>query len=233
VSNAPKLSSDTLGFYRGVPSSVVTDALFRLGIGSWMDDVRPINPAWQVAGRARTLVYAPRTGMKHASHSVYSVAETVEPGDVIVIATDGARGWTMGENIAHWCLNHGVGGIVTDGRIRDSLEISALGLPLFARGTTARPFHGEIDVVDVDVPVACGGAYVRPGDLIVGDADGVVIAPNEIADTLVQEADELMALEKEQEVAIRDGAPLATIQDISRRKKVRKGPAISLQARRG
>ena len=86
--------------------------------------------------------------------------------------------------------------------------------------------------VGVALPVACGGAYVRPGDLLVGDADGIVIAPHEVADTLVQEAEEIMALEKEQEVAIRDGAPLATIQDISRRKKVRKGPAVSLQARR-
>lgn len=233
MSEAHGLSSETLGFYRGVPSSIVTDALFRFGIGGWMDGVRPIDPAWHVAGRVRTLVYAPHTGMKHARHSIYSVAEMVEPGDVIVIATDEARGWIMGENIAHWCLNHQVGGIVTDGHVRDSLEIRELGLPLFARGTTARPFHGEIDVVDVDVPVTCGGAYVRPGDLIVGDADGIVIAPNEIADALVQEAEELIALEKEQEIAIRDGGPLATIQDISRRKKIRKGPAVALQARRG
>jgi regulator of RNase E activity RraA len=232
VKETTRLSGKTLDFYRTVPSSIVTDALFRLGLGSWMDDVRPINRAWHVVGRIRTVQYAPKSGLKHASHSIYSVCEAVAPGDVIVVATGETRGWIMGENMAHFCINHGLGGIVTDGRIRDSLEIHDLSLPVFARGTTARPFHTEVDVVDFDVPVQCGGAYVRPGDLIVGDADGIVVAPQEVADALVVEAEELMALEKEQEIAIRDGAALAAIQDISRRKKIRKGPAIDPAAKR-
>jgi 4-hydroxy-4-methyl-2-oxoglutarate aldolase len=110
--------------------------------------------------------FEPKSGMRHAAHSLYTFCEMVAPGDVIVMATGGARTWMMGENMAHFCLYRGLGGIVTDGRIRDALEIRALDLPVFARGATARPFHTEIDIVDVDVPVSCGGAYVRPGDLI-------------------------------------------------------------------
>lgn len=229
---AAPLADEVVAFYKDVPSSIVTDALFRLGLGSWMDDVRPINRAWHVAGRVRTVEYAPKSGLKHASHSIYSVCEAVEPGDVLVVATGPTTGWIMGENMAHFCINHGLGGIVTDGRIRDSLEIHDLSLPVFSRGTTARPSHTQVDVVDFDVPVQCGGAYLRPGDLVVGDADGIVVAPQEVAEALMAEAEELQALEKEQEIAIRDGAPFKVIQDISRRKKIRKGPAIELVARR-
>jgi 4-hydroxy-4-methyl-2-oxoglutarate aldolase len=228
----PALSNDALAFFRGVPSSIVTDSLFRFGLGSWMDDVLPVNRGWQVAGRVRTLCYAPKSGVKHANHTLYSVCEAVAPGDVIVVATGGTRGWIMGENIAHFCLNHGLGGIVTDGRVRDSLELAGLDLPVFSRGTSARPFRMDVDVVAFDTPVECGGAYLRPGDLVVGDVDGVVVVPHELADALVIEAEEIMALEKEQEIAIRDRAPRSVIDDISRRKKIRKGPAFDPAARR-
>lgn len=231
MSSVPSTSEEILAFYRQLPSSIVTDSLFRFGLGSWMDDVMPLNRSWQVAGRVRTLHYAPKSGLKHGGHTLYSVAETIEPGDVIVVATGGTRGWIMGENIAHYCLNHGVGGIVTDGRVRDSLELVDLDLPIFARGTSARPFRLEIDVVAMDTAVECGGAYLRPGDLIVGDADGIAIVPHELTDTLVVEAEEILALEKEQEIAIRERAPRAVIDDISRRKKIRKGPAFEPVAR--
>lgn len=227
----PKISSAALDFYRTSSSSIVTDSLYRMELGAWMDDVHPVNRSWKVAGRARTIQYAPKSGMKHSSQSIYSVCESVEPGDVLVIATGETRGWLMGENMAHFCMYHHAGGIVTDGKVRDCIEIASLDFPVFCRGFTARPFHTEVDVVSVDMPVLCGGGYVRPGDLVVGDADGVVIVPWEIGDALVQEAEELNVLEKEQEIAIRDGAPLKDIQEISRLKKVRKGPVFNRVAR--
>lgn len=229
----PAATAETVAFFRTLPSSIVTDSLFRFGLGAWMDDVLPINPGWRVAGRVRTLRFAPPSGIRHSGHTLYSACEAVEPGDVIVAATGGTRGWIMGENIAHFCLNHGLGGIVTDGRIRDSLEIAELDLPVFARGTSARPFRGEVEVVELDAPVECGGAYLRPGDIVVGDADGVAVVPHELAEALVAEAQELLILEKEQEIAIRDGAPRAVIDDISRRKKIRRGPAFDPSAKRG
>ena len=231
MSTPPALSPEVLAFYRTSPSSIVTDALHRLGIGGWMDEVQPVNRSWKVAGRARTMQFAPKSGMKYADHSVYSVCEAVEPGDVIVLAGGGTRGWVMGENMAHFCMYHQLGGIVTDGKIRDSLEIAGLDFPVFCRGTTARPFHTDVAVVAFDEPVICAGGYVRPGDLIVGDADGIVIAPAEVAEALIEEVMELDLLEKEQEIAIRDGRPLKDIQEISRRKKVRKGAPFTAVAR--
>jgi 4-hydroxy-4-methyl-2-oxoglutarate aldolase len=212
----PTLSADTLAFYAGLPSSIVTDGLHRFGLGAWMDGVHPLDPAWRIAGRVRTLQYAPKSGVKHSGHSIYTVAESLEPGDVLLLATNGGRGWLLGENIAHFCMFEGLAGIVTDGRVRDVAELRELGFPIFAGGMTARPFHAEIEVVAVDVPVECAGGYMRPGDLIVGDPEVV----------------EIQGLEKEQEILIRDRAPLADILEVSRLKKIRKGPPFEGVARR-
>ena len=97
----------------------------------------------------------------------------------------------------------------------------------FAAGTSARPASSEVEIVAVDVPVRCGGAYLRPGDLITGDRDGIAVAPHEAIEALVAECEDLLLLEKEQELAIRDGASAAAIAAISRRKKQRKGPPFS------
>jgi len=227
----PIIGPEALEFYRPAPSSIVTDALTRFGVGAWMDDVLPLDPAWRVSGRVRTLQYGPKAGMKLSRHSIYSFRDEMEPGDVMVIGTGGTRGWLLGENTIHYCLNRGIGGVVTDGKVRDVRELLEIPLPVFSRGPTARPFLSEVEVVAVDVPVEYGGAYVRPGDLIVGDLDGIVLAPNEAAEPLIAEAAELQVLEKEQEIAIRERQSLAIVQDVSRRKKLRKGPAFNPKPR--
>jgi regulator of RNase E activity RraA len=111
-----------------------------------MDDILPLAPTWRVCGRVRTMAYGPRSGMRHAGHRLYTVAEMVEPGDVVVLAAAGTRGWLLGENMAHFCINHGLGGIVTDGRVRDALELAELPLPIFAAGTSARPASSEVEI---------------------------------------------------------------------------------------
>ena len=227
MTTIPTIGADALDYYRTVPSSIVTDALTRIEAGAWMDDVLPLSPTWRVSGRIRTLQYGPKTGMKLSPHSIYSFCDEMEPGDVMVVGTGGTRGWLLGENTIHYCVNRGLGGLVTDGKVRDVLELLEIPFPVFSRGPTARPFMSEVEVVAADVPVVCGGAFVRPGDLIVGDVDGIVVAPNEAADLLITEAVELQELEKEQEIAIRNRSSLAAVRDVSRRKKIRKGPAFN------
>ncbi len=231
MSAVPSLPAAVATAYRAFSSSIVTDALARFGVGAWMDDVLPINPAWRLSGRVRTLCYGPRSGMKRAGHTLYTMAELVEPGDVVILAAAGTRGWLLGENMAHFCINHRLGGLVTDGRVRDATELAELDLPIFAAGTSARPSSSEVEVVAIDVPVRCAGAYLRPGDFIVGDRDGIVVTPHEAVEALVIEAEDLLALEKEQEIAIRDGGSAAAIAEISRRKKQRKGKPFDVTAR--
>jgi 4-hydroxy-4-methyl-2-oxoglutarate aldolase len=233
MSSIPAISAEAVAFYRTASSSLVTDAMFRFGIGAWIDDVHPVDPAWRIAGRVRTVTMAAKSGLKHPPQSFYTVAEALEPGDIMLVGTDGGRGWLIGENIAHFLLGKGLAGFVTDGRIRDTLELRDLGFPVFARRSSARPFGFEIEIVEVDAPIRCGGAYVRSGDLLVGDADGIVVVPHEAVERLVEETAELMVLEKEQEIAIASGASAAEIQKISQRKKTVKGAPFDPVARKG
>lgn len=224
MTDIPKISSTAHELYKTVSSSILTDSMRRLGLGTWMDEVEPLKLSWRVSGRVRTLQFGIKTGMKYSSHSIYTFAETFEEGDVMVIAAQGTRGWLLGENIASFCINCGVAGIVTDGRIRDRLELLELPLPVFTKGSTARPFIGEVEVVAVDVPVECGGAYVRPGDLIIGDFDGVAVAPNAGVEALIAEARDLIQIEHEQGLAISQRRTLKEIRAIADRKQGRIGP---------
>lgn len=231
MTDIPRIDPSRLAFYRGVSSSVLTDSMGRLGIGSWMDEVQPLDLEWKVAGRARTLQFGLRNGIRQSAHSIYTFAETFEEGDVMVIGAQGTRGWLLGENIASFCINCGVAGIVTDGRIRDRLELAELPLPVFARGSTARPFKAEVEVVAVDVPLEVGGAYVVPGDLVLGDFDGVAVAPNAAVDALVAEAEDIARIEHDQGVAIAEKRTLREIRGIADKKAQRVGPEFDRSLR--
>ncbi len=79
MAGIPEITNDILAHYRDVPTGLVTDALGRLGLGSWMDDVRPLNPASKVFGRIRTIRFAPRSGIKRPGNSVYSIIRDFAP----------------------------------------------------------------------------------------------------------------------------------------------------------
>jgi regulator of RNase E activity RraA len=149
---------------------------------------------------------------------------------VLVIATGGTRSWLFGENIAHLALYQGLKGMVTDGRVRDAGELKEMDIPIFSRGVSARP-PGDLELAAVDVPVECGGAQVRPGDLLIGDIDGIVVVPNQAIEPLIIEVEDLAALEKRQEEAIEARASLADIQAVLAAKKQRKGGPVEIVER--
>lgn len=217
----PQISKDSLEYFRTAPSSILNDAMTRCGLGNWVEEVHPLKDEWHVAGRVRTILYGPKTGDNLTKHSIYSFADTIDDGDVILLAAGGHRGWLMGENIANYCINSGAAGVIADGFVRDKGELLEMSLPVFARGTSARPSGRDIGIVAVDVPVATTCGYVFPGDLIVADMDGVVVAPNTWVDRLKLEAQDMARLEKEQEIAIRNRQPLSAINEINSRKKIR------------
>ncbi|HZA65824.1 MAG TPA: RraA family protein [Geminicoccaceae bacterium] len=221
LTHAPEL----LARYRAAPTGLVCDSLGRLGLAGFMDDVLPLDSSWHISGRIRTVSYAPRGGIRRTSQSIYSIARRFEVGDVLVIGTGGTRSWILGENVAHMAMYQGLVGIVTDGRVRDGGELRELAFPVFSRGLAVRPPSADIELVDWDVPIACGGAQVRPGDILVGD--GVVVVPGEAAEPITIELDDLAALELEQERAIEARASMPVIQEILARKKQRRGPPFA------
>jgi len=221
MTKPPELSETIRDRFRRVQSGVVCDAMGRLGLSGFMDEVRPFRRDVKLAARARTIRYAARRGAAAAGVNIYVFIRTLAPGDVLVFGTDRYDGWIYGENMAHAVQYQGGAGIVTDSRARDSAELAELEVACFARGTATRPPSG-LEIVAADVPVSCGGAQVNPYDLVVGDADGIVVVPGERVAEVLEQVEDIDALEREQERAIRDQVPLPELLAILARKKQRK-----------
>ena len=158
-------------------------------------------------GRAQTVV-------AHEDHLPVLIAlETLRPGDVLVVATNGGRRAVLGELFTSEAKRRGAAGIVIDGFCRDLDGLRRLDIPVFARGTNpasgtmqAGPSHGA--------PVVCGGVLVTPGDLVIGGADGLVIAsPTRVAAAL-DLAEEITRLERQVLAAIDRGTPLDVLTNV-------------------
>jgi len=162
--------------------------------------MRPIYPSARVAGSAVTVLCGAGDNLM-----IHAAIAVVQPGHVLVVATltDAVDGM-FGELLAESCRAHGVAGLVIDSGVRDTTEITALGFPVwskavFAQGTT-KTIAGS-----VNVPMVCAGASVSPGDVIIGDADGVVVVPREAATAVVTAVDQRLAKEERTRARLKAG----------------------------
>ena len=176
----------------------------RLGIrGCFMSgQIRPVTPRTRFVGRARTLRTVPtRTDVAEAQRqgrlpNAHRLAmDESAPGEVLVIDARGVRDAAVcGDVLAARVQAGGGSAIVTDGCVRDLPGLVNLGFPIFAGGVHAAPFGNAHVGIDVGQPIACGGVLVMPGDVLVGDEEGVVVVPahleQQVAD-LAREQDEL------------------------------------------
>lgn len=156
--------------------------------------IKPLLPGRRIAGRARTVRITP--GQNGAIHRAVHVAN---PGDVLVVdggASD--RFGPFGDLLADGCKAKEISGAVFDCTIRDSADIAALGFQVFCRGYHPEP-TAKNDPGEIDVAVNVGGVSVSPGDIIVGDDDGVVVIPAQSAENVLRK----VAQVAEREDAIR------------------------------
>jgi 4-hydroxy-4-methyl-2-oxoglutarate aldolase len=123
--------------------------------------------------------------------------------------------------MAHTSMYQGLAGMVTDSCVRDGAELAEMAMPCFARGLATRPPAG-LEIVAADIPITCGGAHVQPGDLVVGDADGIVVVPGSQLHEVLVQVEDLDELERQQERAIRDRVPLPELLAVLASKKVKK-----------
>jgi len=164
-------------------AALLSDALDAVGITdqAMQPGIRPLDDTLKLCGRARTGLYA-EAGYIAPDVNPYeleiAIVDDLRPGDVAVFACGGSR------RIAPWgsllstaTRARGAAGCVTDGFVRDTREIRAMGLPVFHGGIAPLDSKGRGQIVATDVPVLCGGVRVAPGDLVFGDADGVVVIP--------------------------------------------------------
>lgn len=152
-----------------------------------IDGLAPVHPAAKLVGQARTLRFvAFRDDLSATAGGGYNAQkraiDSLRPGDVLVIEARGERGTgTVGDILALRAQTLGAAGIVTDGGVRDYAAVAALGLPVYTAGPHPAVLGRRHVPWDVDVTVSCGGAAVQPGDVIVGDGDGVVVIPPSLA----------------------------------------------------
>jgi 5-oxopent-3-ene-1,2,5-tricarboxylate decarboxylase / 2-hydroxyhepta-2,4-diene-1,7-dioate isomerase len=165
-----------------------------------IDGVRPIHPDRKVVGTARTLRFVPHREDLFASHgggynAQKRAFDAVGEGEVIVIEARGeTRSGTLGDILAIRAHARGAAAIVTDGGVRDLDAVAAVGIPVYTSGAHPAVLGRRHVPWDVDVTIGCGGTTVQPGDVVVGDADGVIVIPpglvEEVVDAALAQEDE-------------------------------------------
>ncbi len=200
-----------------IPSTAtLTTTLKQFGLSrSFMNGVIPLRPNMKMAGPAFTLRYIPAredldTGEIDNLKDAQRVGiEKIGVGEVFVIDARGdTRAGTMGDILATRIYNRGAAGVVTDGAFRDSPSIAEIGLPAFSAAMNAHSNKTVHHPSEIQVPIACGDVAVLPGDIIVGDAEGVVVVPVQFAAEVAQIALEMETRENFLLKKIQSGASI-------------------------
>ncbi|HEX7932895.1 MAG TPA: ribonuclease activity regulator RraA [Paraburkholderia sp.] len=215
------VSEATLEQLRHVSTATLTTQLFKRGLRNvFLQGVAPLvkpTPGTpNIVGPAFTLRNIPaREDLDHVGvfqdpdHPQRKAVESAPPGSVLVQDCRGERSVaSVGSILAQRLAKRGVAGMVSDGPVRDSGTIAALGLPIWCAGASAPLNLAKHHAVDMNVPIACGGVPVYPGDIVVADVDGVVIVPREMAADVARDAAEQEQLEVFIAERIDEGRPL-------------------------
>ncbi|MEN9762427.1 MAG: hypothetical protein RI906_2253 [Pseudomonadota bacterium] len=199
------LSSETRERLMGVSTATLCTALFKRGLrNQFIQDVRPLNPNLpNMVGEAFTLRYIPAredlnpiTVFQNRAHPQRKAVEDCPPGAVFVIdSRKDPRAASAGSILVTRLMKRGVAGVVTDGGFRDSPEIARMPFPAYHNRPSAPTNLTLHQALDINVPIGCGDVAVWPGDVVVGDAEGVVVIPAAIADEIAHEAVEMTAFE--------------------------------------
>lgn len=201
----PALKSATRDKLMTVSTATLCTALFKRGYrNQFIQDVRPLNASLpNMVGEAFTLRYIPAredlnpiTVFQDRAHPQRKAVEECPPGAVFVIdSRKDPRAASAGSILVTRLMKRGVAGVVTDGGFRDSPEIAQLPFPAYHQRPSAPTNLTLHQALDINVPIGCGDAPVWPGDVVVGDGEGVVVIPAAIADDIAAEAVEMTAFE--------------------------------------
>ncbi len=211
-------SQDCLDRMRRVTTATLTTQLFKRGLrNQFMQGVRPLGQyAGNLVGPAFTLRNIPAredldvlAGFANPEHPQRKAIETTPAGHVLVVDCRGdTRAASGGEILMTRLMARGAAGMVSDGGVRDSAPISRMDMPVYCAGPSAPLNLAVHHATELQAPIGCGGVAVYPGDLIVGDADGIVVVPAHLAEEIAADADEQERLETFVLQRIQQGAAL-------------------------
>jgi regulator of RNase E activity RraA len=199
------MNPDTRKKLMGVSTATLCTALFKRGLkNQFIQDVRPLNPGLpNMVGPAYTLRYMPAREdlngievFKDRSHPQRKAVEECPAGAVLVIdSRKDARAASAGGILVARLMVRGVAGVVTDGGFRDSPDIAKYTMPAYHARPSAPTNLTLHQAIAINEPIGCGDAPVFPGDIVVGDAEGVIVIPAHLADEIATEAVEMTVFE--------------------------------------
>lgn len=199
------LNPATRALLAHVSTATLCTALFKRGLrNQFLHDVHPLRgDRANMVGEAFTLRYIPAredlnpiSVFQDRNHPQRKAVEECPPGSVLVIdSRKDARAASAGSILASRLMQRGVAGLVTDGGFRDTPEIAALSMPAYHQRPSAPTNLTLHQALDINVPIGCADVAVFPGDVMVGDGEGVVVIPAHLADEIAAEATEMTAFE--------------------------------------
>ena len=199
------LQPDTKAKLMTVSTATLCTALFKRGLrNQFIQDVRPLNPNLpNMVGEAYTLRYIPAredlnpiTVFQDRNHPQRVAVDQCPEGAVLVIdSRKDARAASAGNILVSRLMVRGAAGVVTDGGFRDSPEIAQMNIPCYHNRPSAPTNLTLHQAMDINVPIGCGDVPVFPGDVVVGDKEGVFVIPAHLADEVADEAVEMTAFE--------------------------------------
>lgn len=175
--------------FQNVPTTCISDTM--QGLNNLNPAIKPLKEEYHIAGRAFTVKMPVGDNL-----TVLRAMREAQPGDILVIDAKGDTYRAIaGDFIVGLAQTLGIKGIVVDGVIRDIIGIKKLNFPVFCKGTTVAA-SGKAGWGEVNVPISCGGVSIHPGDIIVADADGVVVVPQAVEEQILEQS--LDKLDKDQ-----------------------------------
>lgn len=210
------LSSEAFAKLRTVSTATLTVQLQKRGFrNTFLQGLTPLRPDLRMVGYAFTLRYVPmREDLVDKNYdntkNIQRIAiETVGKDEVLVIDARGDVGaGTLGNILATRLMMRGAAGIVTDGAVRDSPAFQRIDLPTYIQAPHAAVSSTVHHPLEMNVPIGCAGILVLPGDIVVGDAEGVVVIPAQVAESVAEDAYEQERLEEFVESKIAAGSSI-------------------------
>ncbi len=235
------LSAETRASLTKVSTASIATALYKRGLrNQFIQGVAPVSPKpANMVGQAFTLRYIPAredrnplSVFRSADHPQRVAIETCPPGWVLVMdARKDARAATAGSILITRLALRGAAGVVTDGGFRDVAGIAALDMPAYCAGPSAPTNLTLHEALDINAPIACGDVAVFPGDVLVGDGDGVMVIPAHLADQITSECLEMESFEDFVLEEVRAGAAVIGLYPATSQENLDK--YANWQARRG
>lgn len=176
--------------FKEIPTTAISDAME--GLNNLDSGIKPLKEEYKFAGRALTV----QIPVGDNTAVLQAIAQA-RPGDILVVDSKGDTYRAVaGDFVVGMMQTMNIGALVVDGVIRDLLAIKELNFPVFSKGTTVAS-SGKAGVGEINLPISCGGVTINPDDLIIGDADGVVVIPQAKCEEILKKAKDKLSKDEQ------------------------------------